>query len=50
MRRLPPDPREAWQIAQGARCPCRGHDEMCPCQNARFRPTSSEENPRGTAT
>ncbi len=22
-----------WQIEQGSRCPCKGHDEYCPCQN-----------------
>ena len=22
-----------WQRQQGAACGCRGHDEMCPCQN-----------------
>ena len=22
-----------WQKDQGANCPCRGSDEMCPCQN-----------------
>lgn len=26
---------EQWQKDQAARCPCRGSDEMCPCQNAR---------------
>lgn len=25
--------REQWQIDQGARCGCKGSDEMCPCQN-----------------
>lgn len=29
--------REPWQIEQGERCPCRGSDEYCPCQNTRFR-------------
>lgn len=22
-----------WQIDQGDACGCRGHDDMCPCQN-----------------
>jgi hypothetical protein len=22
-----------WQCAQAAKCPCRGSDDMCPCQN-----------------
>lgn len=38
MRRKPrptrPDPRSAWMVAQGARCGCRGADDMCACQNA----------------
>lgn len=25
--------REPWQIEQGARCGCRGSDDMCCCQN-----------------
>jgi hypothetical protein len=25
-----------WQKAQGAKCGCRGQDEMCPCQNVDF--------------
>ena len=25
--------REQWQIDQGNRCPCRGSDEYCVCQN-----------------
>lgn len=24
---------EQWQIDQGSACGCKGHDEMCPCQN-----------------
>lgn len=28
-----PDRREAWQIEQGARCGCRGVDDLCACQN-----------------
>lgn len=28
-----PDLRQGWQIEQGARCGCRGVDDMCPCQN-----------------
>ncbi len=33
--RTPPiaDTRSDWQKEQGARCGCRGSDEMCPCQN-----------------
>jgi hypothetical protein len=38
MRRKPrpaaPDLRQPWQIAQAARCACRGSDDLCPCQNA----------------
>ena len=26
---------EQWQKDQAAKCPCRGSDEMCPCQNER---------------
>ena len=22
-----------WQIDQGSACECKGHDDMCPCQN-----------------
>ena len=25
--------REDWQIDQGKRCGCRGHDDWCSCQN-----------------
>ena len=25
-----------WQIDQGAKCGCRGHDDYCPCQNVDF--------------
>jgi hypothetical protein len=25
--------REPWQIEQGARCGCKGTDDMCSCQN-----------------
>lgn len=25
--------REQWQIDQGKACGCKGHDDMCPCQN-----------------
>lgn len=28
-----PDPRAPWQIEQGARCGCRGTDDLCACQN-----------------
>lgn len=36
---------EQWQKDQAAKCPCRGSDEMCPCQNVRFgdRPPRAEE-------
>lgn len=27
------DPRPAWMVEQGNRCPCRGTDDMCGCQN-----------------
>lgn len=30
---LKPDLRQQWQIDQGNACPCRGHDDMCACQN-----------------
>lgn len=37
MRRkpIPPpiDRRAGWQIDQGERCGCRGHDDLCACQN-----------------
>lgn len=37
MRRKPqpsrPDPRPQWMIDQGARCGCRGTDDLCECQN-----------------
>lgn len=25
--------RQQWQIDQGKACPCKGSDDMCPCQN-----------------
>lgn len=28
--------RDDWQAEQAKRCPCKGSDEMCPCQNAHF--------------
>lgn len=27
--------REQWQIDQGNACPCKGADDMCPCQNSK---------------
>ena len=35
---VPRDLREPWQIANAAKCGCKGSDDMCPCQNdpARF--------------
>lgn len=37
--------REQWQKEQADRCPCRGSDDMCPCQNVRpgDKPPSSDE-------
>ena len=56
MRRKPRpsrhDVRQPWQIAQAARCGCRGSDDLCACQNAEepwkyglggVRPPSREE-------
>lgn len=25
--------KQTWQIEQGAKCPCGGADDYCPCQN-----------------
>jgi len=33
-----------WQIDQGAKCGCRGHDDYCPCQNVDF---SAPPTPQG---
>lgn len=43
-----PELRSDWQIEQGARCPCLGHDEYCPCQNVIFRKRAAlnQESPK----
>jgi hypothetical protein len=34
---------EQWQKDQAAKCPCRGSDEMCPCQNVKW---GSDKRPK----
>ena len=38
------DTREQWQIDQGNKCPCRGADEYCPCQNSIFKAKIAESD------
>lgn len=35
-------PTIAEQIAQGAKCGCKGSDDMCPCQNVVFAPKDAD--------
>lgn len=48
----PADLRAPWQIANAARCGCRGQDDMCPCQNDpdAFKPRLSADTMRALLT